>query len=146
MISTIVFRVFIFLFIPGMMISCASPNDHSIQLAGDWEVCLDSTNVRDLNQLTFNLNINLPGTLDEAGIGTENSMKPEMKREVMLHLQRKHEYIGKAWYRKTITVPELKMPVKAVLNLERVIWKSTVYVDGKLAGEAIACQHLIGTI
>jgi beta-galactosidase/beta-glucuronidase len=130
------YRTFLLMLTTAAMVSCNPPVNKSIQLAGEWELCLDSTNVRNLNQLSFNLNVNLPGTLDEAGIGTENSMKPELKREIMLHLQRKHEYVGKAWYRKTITVPELKIPAKAILKLERVIWKSTVYVDGKLAGEA----------
>jgi hypothetical protein len=138
------YRTIFLILIAAAMVSCKPPVNKSIQLAGEWELCLDSTEVRDLNQLSFNLYVNLPGTLDEAGIGKENSMKPELKREVMLHLQRKHEYVGKAWYRKTITVPELKMPAKAILKLERVIWKSTVYVDGKLAGEAnsLSTSHL----
>jgi hypothetical protein len=59
-----------------------------------------------------------------------------MKREVMLHLQRKHEYIGKAWYRNTIVVPESAKGLQAILKLERVLWKSTIYVDGKLVGSA----------
>lgn len=61
-------------------------------------------------------------------------MVPEMKREVMLHLQRKHSYIGKAWYRKTIDIPRNAAGKKAELTLERVLWKSTVYVDGKKVG------------
>jgi hypothetical protein len=52
----------------------------------------------------------------------------------MLHLQRKHEYIGNAWYRKTITVPENLKGKHAIMTLERVLWKSIVYVDGKLVG------------
>jgi hypothetical protein len=123
-------------FITVVLFSCTSVKDNTIKLSGEWELCLDSTNINDISQLSFNLKTTLPGTLDEAGIGNANTMKPELKREVMLHLQRKHEYIGKAWYRKTITIPETEPALKAVLNLERVLWKSTVYVNGKLAGEA----------
>jgi len=61
-------------------------------------------------------------------------MIPEMKREVMLHLQSKQEYIGKAWYRKTTIVPESVKGKKAILKLERVLWKSTIYIDGVCIG------------
>lgn len=107
----------------------------SLPLKGKWELCLDSVNVPKV-QLNFNLKIDLPGTLDEAGIGKETNMQPAMVREVMLHLQRKHKYIGKAWYRKTIEVPQNLNNKEAILKLERVIWKSIVYVDGKLVGSS----------
>ena len=107
----------------------------TVSLKGDWELCLDSLN-GNIDKLNFNLKIALPGTLDEAGIGNENRMLPGMKREVMLHLQRKHEYIGKAWYRKTIAIPQNLNKKEAILKLERVIWKSTLYIDGKLVGSS----------
>lgn len=115
--------------------SCAVQKS-SIDLSGEWELCLDSTNVGRIDQLSFGQSIQLPGTLDEAGIGKPLTLHPELKREIMLHLYRKHEYVGKAWYRKTITVPNQKPSTKSILKMERVMWKSQVYVDGKLAGEA----------
>lgn len=130
------FRTCFLIFALGLVVSCQPPADMSIQLNGEWELCLDSTKVNDLQLLSFNLKTTLPGTLDEAGIGKENTIKPELEREVMLYLQRKHEYIGKAWYRKTIIVPEKNIGEQVILNMERVLWTSTVYVDGKLAGEA----------
>lgn len=118
------------------VVSCAAPRPKAIDLSGPWELCLDSNGNIGIDNLNFDLNITLPGTLDEAGIGKENKQQPELKREVILHLQRKHEYVGKAWYRKKITVPELKTSVKAILNMERVLWKSQVYVDDQLIGDA----------
>lgn len=120
----------------GLLASCQSKDTVSITLSGDWQVCLDSLNQDDLGQLEFNLMVPLPGTLDEAGVGRKNSVLPEMKRETMLHLKRRFEYIGKAWYRKTILVPSFDKSYRAILNLERVLWKSEVFVDGKPAGEA----------
>lgn len=113
-----------------------------ISLQGNWELCLDSLNVN-IDKLNFNLKIALPGTLDEAGIGKENKMLPGMKREVMLHLQREHEYIGKSWYRKTIAIPQNLNNKETILKLERVIWKSTLYIDGKLVGSSnsLATPH-----
>lgn len=124
----------IFIFFIAIFLSCQAQKDTAINLSGEWELCLDSLNSGDIDQLKFDLKVNLPGTLDEAGIGKANKMLPEMKREVMLHLQRKHEYIGKAWYRNTIVIPESTKGMQAILKLERVLWKSSVYVDGKLVG------------
>ncbi|MEN6452754.1 MAG: sugar-binding domain-containing protein [Prolixibacteraceae bacterium] len=107
--------------------------NRSIPLSGEWELCLDSAGV-DRSQLDFNLSVELPGTLDESEIGTPPAMVPEMKREAMLHLQRKHSYIGKAWYRKTVDIPRNAAGKKAELTLERVLWESTVYVDGRKVG------------
>ncbi|MGD9557731.1 MAG: sugar-binding domain-containing protein [Mangrovibacterium sp.] len=118
---------------PFSSLSGERVKDETISLAGKWELCLDSTGV-DPSQLDFNLKVKLPGTLDEAEIGDPLAMEPEVKREVMLHLQRKHSYIGKAWYRKTIDIPRNAAGKKAELTLERVLWKSTVYVDGKKVG------------
>jgi len=129
-------KINILIFVIGLIfVSCQKPvTTPSVALNGEWELCLDSANSSP-EGLLFNLKTTLPGTLDEAGIGKPNQRKPEMVREVMLHLQRKHEYTGKAWYRKTIEIPEPLSGKQAILKLERVMWKSAVYVDGKPAGE-----------
>lgn len=110
----------------------------SLPLNGQWELCLDSLN-SPMEALHFNLGVTLPGTLDEAGIGKPDHRSPQMKREVMLHLTRKQVYIGKAWYRKTIEIPKNFSNQQAILKLERVIWKSVVYIDGKQVG---SCNSL----
>lgn len=124
----------------GLLASVAIPLQlawsNAVELAGEWELSLGSETADSPEQLSFDLRTSLPGTLDEAGIGEANTMDVELRREVMLHLQRKHEYIGKAWYRKTISVPSVKEGTKAILKMERVLWKSTVYVDGKRVSEA----------
>jgi hypothetical protein len=116
--------------------ACSKSPEKAIDLSGQWELCLDSTNVKQLDQLNFDQSVRLPGTLDEAGFGSPLELQPELKREVMLHLYRKHEYVGKAWYKRTITVPKLQAGEKSILKMERVMWKSEVYVDGKPVGEA----------
>jgi len=127
-------KTLIFIVLIAILSSCQAQKDTAINLSGEWELCLDSLNAGNIDQLKFDLKVNLPGTLDEAGIGTPNKLVPELKREVMLHLQRKHEYIGRAWYRNTIVVPESAKGLQAIMKLERVLWKSTVYVDRKLVG------------
>lgn len=128
----------VFVFLPFLFFSFKNPSSTSVWLGGKWELCLDSLN-SPINALQFNLKVSLPGTLDEAGIGKADHRSPGMRREAMLHLQRKHEYIGKAWYRKTIEIPKNLSNRHAILQLERVIWKSVVYVDGKQVG---SCNSL----
>ena len=115
-------------------------------LSGQWEVKLDSTNIgTDENWASGKFTaskINLPGTLDDAGIGTPNRLEPAINNYVMSNLTRKHQYIGKAWYQKEIDIPRSWNKKNIKLSLERVIWESSVYVDGKLAGTA---NSLIGS-
>lgn len=130
-------RYFIAYLFPLLILTaCVQKPDNRIDLSGEWGLCFDSTNVKQIDQLNFDQSVQLPGTLDEAGIGKPLELQPELKRSVMLHLYRKHEYVGKAWYKKTITVPELQPSTKSILRMERVMWKSQVYVDGKFAGDA----------
>lgn len=129
----------LFCFLSLLIFSCKkAPQNLSLSLNGQWELCLDSLN-NNAGDLNFNLKTTLPGTLDEAAIGTANHRSPEMVREVMLHLQRKFEYTGKAWYRKEIEIPENFSNKQAILKLERVIWKSIVYIDSKQIG---SCNSL----
>jgi hypothetical protein len=77
--------------------------------------------------------ITLPGTLDDAGIG-----KPvqtdilKMNKLVMMHLSRKHEYTGAVWYQRTISIPHNMQAAR--LMLERVIWKTDCWIDGRQVG------------
>ncbi len=110
-----------------------------INLAGKWNLCLDSVhnpaNV-DLKTLDYNLAIALPSTLDSAGIGNPVHVQPVLVREVMLHLQRKVSYIGPAYYQKEVTIPQNWNGKHISLKLERVLWESTVWIDGKKIGNS----------
>ena len=126
--------------------SCTTSKVDSISLAGDWEVKLDSSNIgADSNWAATKFTgekINLPGTLDDAGIGKPNALEPAINNYVMSNLTRKHQYIGKAWYQKEIEIPNSWNGKNIELGLERIIWESSVYIDGKLIGTA---NSLIGS-
>lgn len=126
--------------------SCTNDEVHKISLAGDWQVKLDSANIgvtdNWANTKFEGLAINLPSTLDDAGIGTPNTLEPAINNYVMSNLTRKHQYIGRAWYQKEIEIPTAWEAKNITLNLERVIWESNVYIDGKLVGKA---NSLIGS-
>ena len=114
-----------------------------ISLAGSWECGLDSLSVG-ADKVLFNYTVQLPGTLDMASIGKKIYFDPVMKHQTFAGLHRKVNYVGKAWYRKTINIPAELKGKTAFLNLERVIWRSTVYVDGKVIGtqSSLSVPHL----
>lgn len=108
-----------------------------ISLEGKWSLCLDSVHDPHLvnpDQLNYSLSVAIPGTLDQAGIGNAVPVESRLERKVMLHLQRKVSYIGPAYYRKEITIPRSWEGKRINLELQRVIWESMVWIDGKLAG------------
>ena len=120
--------------------SCSNSDDAQISLTGSWEVKLDSTNIGANENWAKNKfkgsEITLPGTLDDAEIGTESTLEPAMNNYVLSNLTRKFQYIGKAWYQKEIEIPSSWKNKSIALNLERIIWESSVYIDGELVGTA----------
>ena len=142
-------RFFIFVLYVGQVLlffNCSAPVENALSLEGQWMVKLDSLNVGEVENWAAAVfqgtPISLPGTLDDAGIGTANTLKPELNNHVLSNLTRKHQYIGKAWYQKDVEIPRNWEDKKIRLTLERIIWESTVFVDGKEIGKA---ESLIGS-
>jgi len=124
--------------------------EDKINLAGLWSFRMDSLNIGlqekwpDKTVQFFNQKIKLPGTTDDAGFGTPLQLKPELKRAVMLHLWRKFSYVGPAWYQKEVNIPASWSNKQIALLLERVIWQTDVWVDGKKVdaqGESLSAAH-----
>jgi hypothetical protein len=109
-----------------------------ISLAGAWTVKLDPQKTGEQQQWykkTFEQKIQLPGTLDDAGIGEPSTLSTDsLYREVLLHLTRKHSYVGYAWYAKQVTIPASWKGKSIELFLERVIWNTKVWIDGREIG------------
>lgn len=112
----------------------------ALPLSGKWQYKLDSLNEgiqQEWYRQPFNGEIHLPGTLDDAGIGAPPGLSVDsVYREVMLNLSRKHRYIGVAWYRKEIDVPAELADRPVSIFLERVLWKTSLWIDNKFAGTA----------
>lgn len=119
-----------------------------ISLAGEWEFALDSTDAginENWAKQHFKHTIQLPGTTDDAGYGTPNSLKPSIQKPQVLHLTRKNRYVGPAWYSKEVDIPSSWKDKTIELKLERVIWQTAVWVDGKPINgrqESLVTPHL----
>jgi len=114
--------------------SCKSSKNNTLDISGKWTVKIDSTDIGEnegwSNKL-FETKIMLPGTLDDAGLGTASTLEPSLSKPQILHLTRSHSYQGAAWYSKKISIPATWKGQDLILNLERVLWDSQVWVDGK---------------
>ncbi|WP_205509821.1 sugar-binding domain-containing protein [Longitalea arenae] len=122
------------------IICCCLPlkAQQTISLAGQWQVRLDSLN-KGLEQQWYDqlsgTAIRLPGTLDDARLGNKPTLSAaKLEKAVLLQLTRKHSYIGPAWYSKQIEIPQGWANKHIELYLERVIWKTRVWLDGKEIG------------
>jgi len=118
------FPIFIFLILSNFAIA-----QQKISLAGQWKFSLDPDSLgyrQNWSTKNFNQLIALPGTTDQAKYGTKTTGSDYGI------LTRAYKYIGPAWYQKTITIPAHWANKPTELYLERVLWESKVYVDGKL--------------
>ena len=106
-------------------------------LAGKWSVALGDPSAEKKMLL-------LPGTLDDAGIGDEVVVKPELTIHALAHLTRRNSHVGKAFYSRKITVPKDWKGKRIHLVLERVMWRSTIFIDGASLpahGESLSAEH-----
>lgn len=119
----------------------------AIDLSGNWGIALDSAD-KGIKEhwytKSFSDDIQLPGTTDGAGMGVSCQLAPRLEKPQLLHLTRKHSYIGAAWYNREITIPKEMANRPLNLFLERVMWKSRLWIDGKevdMPQESLTAPH-----
>ena len=98
---------------------CSKQADNVISLAGSWQFSLDPDDIglsSAWSKMDFDKMIDLPGTTDEAGYGTKT------KDTAYGVLSREYEYIGVAWYSKTVSIPASWEEQEVRLLLERVLF------------------------
>lgn len=116
----------------GMMF--CSPRSR-IDLAGKWNAVLNG-----FPEST----IVLPGTTDEAGLGRPDTLGPALQKPQLLHLTRRHSYEGPVSYSRTFDISPVMAGKPLELTLGRVLWRSTVSIDGKPVdggGESLSTPH-----
>lgn len=122
-----------------VLYSCTDKEQYSLDLSGEWAVALDPQDVGEKEQwynesISNDQIINLPSTLDKAGIGQKVEKQAKLDKETLYQLSRKYTYIGAAWYQREISVPKTMEGHDICLEMERIIWKSQVWVDGEYKG------------
>jgi beta-galactosidase len=108
-------------------------SDAGQSLAGGWRFAPDPEDIgvgQGWAAGKFDGTIQLPGSTDEAGLG---DLQADTGK-TMGHLVRKHNYLGAVWFAREILIPENPAAEDWTLTLERVMWQSRVFVDGKEVG------------
>lgn len=140
----------------------AHPERLTLNLAGAWRVELDSgletaAAKPPERPLSGQQRMVLPGTTDRAGLGVRvetNTMSYSVEfpytrfpgvREATRadergFLVREFLFLGRAWYEREVEIPAEWRGLCCRLRLERVIWRSEVWVDGRSAG---SCDSLV---
>lgn len=96
-----------------------------IDLSGEWQVSLDFPDSQPFA-------IGLPGTTDQAGLGVADTLLPLLQKPQVLRLTRRHSFVGEAFYSRMFEIPKSMVGQPLELTLERVLWKSSVWIDGQL--------------
>lgn len=102
-----------------------------IDLQGSWSFHLDSLNqgiAENWQTQNFTDSVHLPGTTDTNRKGILNT-----KMDETTYLSRIYSYVGKAWYKKQINIPESWTGKNISLFLERTK-PTAVWIDGKEVG------------
>lgn len=116
------FTLIFILFLLAGAAGCGQEMD----LSGKWSVVL-----QDEAFAGQAYDIELPGTTDAAGLGYADTLKPTLTRPVLVHLARRHSYVGKALYSRNFTLGRELAGKELELTLERVLWTSRVWIDGR---------------
>lgn len=127
----------------------AKTRSEVINLAGTWKLALDPGDTGlsvSPDQWVFNDTIQMPNTLTLAGKGGPLKMEPKLDKETMRSLHQRFSYVGPAWYQREVEIPESWSGKDVVLELERVIWESRLWVNGKEAGtqDSLSAPHRFG--
>lgn len=127
----------------------------TMDLSGEWQFKLDSLNRGEDEQwynIPFSEKVILPGSMAENGKGNDITINTKWtggfyKDEFLTNdkyapyrvknnvkypffLQPVKEYVGVAWYKKEVVIPQAWENKKVKLSLERVHWYSQLWVDG----------------
>ncbi|MDF2477209.1 MAG: glycoside hydrolase family 2 [Sphingobacterium sp.] len=123
--------ILLFILLQGRCILAAE--GQRLNLAGRWGVQLDPKDLgltKGWANKAFEQSIQLPGTTDDAGLGIANTLAPALTKPQLSHLTRKNRYVGVAWYTREVSIPTGWAGKEMILRLERILWESTLWVDG----------------
>lgn len=128
----------IFVFLLCILSFAAKAKEKPISLAGEWRF-----EIADKSDQAFSRvlpgRIFLPGTIDEAGLGSKNTSNVTLEGPY-----RKFNYAGPAYYQRDIEVPQAWVGKRVTLFLERCRWTTKVWIDDKYIGtqESLISPHV----
>lgn len=149
--------------------SCKQSQNPAIDLSGEWQFRMDPQDVGEQEkwfEKDLPDTVQLPGSMVENGKGNDITLETQWTGGIQnpewfndpsyapyhdpenirfpFWLQPEKKYTGAAWYRKTIDLPEGWDEKPIFLNLERVHWESTVWINSAKAQmqNSLATPHV----
>lgn len=118
----------------------------TLDLSGEWKLALDPEDAglsAGPETWSFPDTIRLPNTLTLAGKGNPLTRQAKLDKETLQELHQRHSYIGPAWYQREVEIPTDWAEKDVILQLERVIWQSRVWINGTEAGvgDSLSTPH-----
>ena len=122
----------------SLLVGVSIQGAECLSLAGDWRVAITPGVTNKIPQ-AFTQQIKLPGTLNDARLGPENTKAPTLEGPYQLR-----NYTGPAWYQREIEIPQRWNKNRVTLFLERCRWVTTVWVDDKRIGsqDSLVTPHV----
>lgn len=152
-----------------LILSCKQHKTEKIDLSGEWQFQMDPED-RGIDERWFEKNLSetivLPGSMAENHKGNDITLQTKWTGGIKnpdwyndpnytpyidstnvrfpFWLQPEKEYVGAAWYRKEISIPDDWKDKTVLLTLERPHWESTVWVNDTRIGmqNSLAVPHL----
>ncbi|WP_141501138.1 sugar-binding domain-containing protein [Paenibacillus luteus] len=120
-----------------------------LNMKGQWSYALDPQDIGESerwyqSQIAGQEDVvTLPGTLTLNGVGDVQEWSEEMNRESVRSLRQRHSYIGAAWYEYETEVSAEWIGKRFEIFLERVMFQSTLWVNGQFAGcqDSLSIPH-----
>lgn len=106
----------------------------TVDLSGEWKMAFDPDDYGlKSGPLTWKFpeTITLPNTTARAGKGEAAKISPALSDPWVRFLHQKHPYTGVVWYQKSVEIPPEWKGKDVTLTLERVLWQSRLWVNGK---------------
>ena len=137
------------LLVLGLM-ACALPRmiaagagEGAIAIAGEWRLRLDPADTGIVAEWFKSTGpwsdaIHLPGSTDEQRFGRKNDAREAG------HFTHAYEYVGPAWYRRDIVIPEGWKGKRITLLLERCHWETQAWLDAYPLGlqNSLSTPHI----
>ncbi len=110
-----------------------------IDLSGAWNYKLDYKD-RGIEEKWYLTELSdkgfiLPGTTASNNVGDNVVIENKLTKEAVKSLRQEKRFIGALWIQKTLNIGDFKEQECVYLYLERIIFKSSVWVDGEFIGD-----------
>ncbi|WP_018883451.1 glycoside hydrolase family 2 [Paenibacillus massiliensis] len=120
-----------------------------ISLDGQWAYILDYADIGEQGQWYLSWDekqqgqVTLPGTLTTNQVGEVEVWSDLMDADTIRSLRQRYRYVGVAWYQHHVKLPDDWEGKRMTLHLERVMWESSLWVNGQLAGrqDSLSTPH-----